>query len=119
MSAPLLANKASSLLLPSKGSLPFGLETAVTVTCCGEFELAGVKVKLLAETVPSPTFVVVNPEIGLTVKPAWSSLVIVVVAVAVVIVGVEFNPEGFDNVTLMVSLGSIATSPKTSRVMVF
>ena len=41
------------------------------------------------------------------------------VAVAVVIVGVESNTEGLDSVTSRVSLSSIAASPKTSRVMVF
>ncbi len=47
-----------------------------------------------------------------------SSLLIVVVATSVVIVGVGPGATGLDRVTETVSLGSITVSPKTSRVIV-
>jgi hypothetical protein len=72
-----------------------------------------------------PASVVTNPVIGLTVIPGRSSLIIVVVAVAVPIVELPLgrppfgNVTGFERVRIIVSSGSTLPSPKTSRVTVF
>ena len=67
-----------------------------------------------------PPASVVFPLIIETVKPAVSSLLMVVVAVAVVMVELSGAAVklGLERVAIIVSLGSTTVSPKTFNVMV-